>query len=50
MEVPLCPNAYCFSIDNRGELYEAMMKTQAIAVYAPGTFTELRMELFAITD
>ncbi len=50
MEVPVRPNAYYFSIDNRGELYEAMMKAQAIAIYAPSTFTELRMELFAITD
>ena len=50
MEVPVRPNAYYFSIDNRGELYEAMMTAQAIAIYAPSTFTELRMELFAITD
>ena len=50
MEVPVRPNAYYFSIDHRGELYEAMMKALAIAIYAPGTFTELRMELFAITD
>ncbi|WP_300750994.1 type VI secretion system baseplate subunit TssK [Janthinobacterium sp.] len=50
MEVPVRPNAYYFSIDNRGELYEAMMKAQAIAIYAPRTFSELRLELFAITD
>lgn len=47
MEVPVRPNAYYFSIDNRGALYEAMMKVQAIAIYAPSTFTELWMELFA---
>ena len=50
MEVPVRPNAYYFSIDNRGELYEAMIKAQAIAIYAPSTFSELRLELFAITD
>ncbi|MGK5024730.1 type VI secretion system baseplate subunit TssK [Janthinobacterium sp. RB2R34] len=48
MEVPVRPNAYYFSIDSRGELYEAMMKSQAIAIYAPSTFTDLRLELFAI--
>lgn len=50
VEVPVRPNTYYFSIDNRGELYEAMMKARAIAIYASSTFTELRMELFAITD
>lgn len=50
MEVPVRPNTYYFSIDSRGELYEAMIKAQAIAIYAPGTFQELQLELFAITD
>lgn len=50
MEVPVRPNAYYFSIDSRGELYEAMLKAQAIAIYAPSTFSELQLELFAITD
>lgn len=49
MEVPVRPNAYYFSIDDRSELYDAMMKAQAIAIYAPRTFSELRLELFAIT-
>lgn len=48
MEVPVRPNAYYFSIDGRGELYETMMKAQAIAIYAPSTFTDLHLELFAI--
>jgi len=50
MEVPVRPNTYYFSIDNRGELYESMIKAQAIAIYAPATFQDLRLELFAITD
>jgi type VI secretion system protein ImpJ len=50
MEVPVRPNAYYFSIDHRSELYEAAMKAQAIAIYAPNTFPELRLELFAITS
>lgn len=50
MEVPVRPNTYYFSISNRGELYESITKAQAIAIYAPSTLLELRMELFAITD
>lgn len=50
MEVPVRPNAYYFSIDSRGEMYEALIKAQAIAIFAPSTITELRLELFAITD
>jgi type VI secretion system protein ImpJ len=50
MEVPVRPNAFYFSIENRGELYDAMIKAQAIAIYAPSTFDDLRLELFAITN
>ncbi|NRR34148.1 type VI secretion system baseplate subunit TssK [Oxalobacteraceae bacterium] len=50
MEVPVRPNAYYFSIESRGELYESMLKAQAIAIYAPSTFSELQLELFSITD
>lgn len=50
MEVPVRPNAYYFSIENRGELYDAMIKAQAITIYAPSTFADLRLELFAITN
>jgi type VI secretion system protein ImpJ len=50
MEVPVRPNTYYFSLDSRGELYESMMKAQAIGIYAPDTFEELRLELFAIAD
>lgn len=50
MEVPVRPNTYYFSIENRGALYEGMTKAQAIAIYAPSTLTDLRLELFAITD
>ena len=50
MEVPVRPNAYYFSIESRGDLYESMVKARAIAIYAPSTFSELHLELFAITD
>jgi type VI secretion system protein ImpJ len=50
MEVPVRPDTYHFSIENRGELYDAMLKNQAVAIYAPSTFTDLRLELYAISD
>lgn len=48
-EVPVRPDTYHFSLENRGELYEAMLKSQAVAIYAPSTFSDLKLELFAIT-
>src|SRR5471032_1335566 len=50
MEVPVRPDTHYFSIDSQSTLYEGVMKAQAISIYAPSTFTELRLELFAITD
>ncbi len=49
MEVPVRPDTYYFSITNKGELYEAMMKARTIAIYFPSVFDELKLELFAIT-
>jgi type VI secretion system protein ImpJ len=50
MEVPVRPNTYYFSIENRGELFEAMIKAQALTVFAPSILKELHMELFALMD
>jgi type VI secretion system protein ImpJ len=50
MEVPVRPDACYFLIDSRGERYEAMMKARALTIYAPNTFPELRLDLFAITS
>ncbi|WP_374579941.1 type VI secretion system baseplate subunit TssK [Pseudoduganella sp.] len=49
LEVPVRPDTYHFSIENRGELYESMLKARAIAIYAPSTFADLKLELFAIS-
>lgn len=50
LEVPVRPDTYYFSLESRGELYDAMLKAQSIAIYAPSTFAELKLELFAITN
>lgn len=50
MEVPVRPNTYYFSIENRGERYEAIVKAQALTVYAPTTIQDLKLELFALMN
>lgn len=49
MEVPVSPDTYYFSITNKGERYEAMMKARTVAIYFPNTFDALKLELFTIT-
>lgn len=48
-EVPVRPNTFYFSIENKGALYDNMLKAEAIAIYAPASFKSLKLELFAIT-
>lgn len=50
MEVPIRPDTYYFSIENRDERYESMMKAHAVTVYAPSTIKDLKLELFALMD
>lgn len=47
--VPIRPGACYFEFERRGPLYERMLKAQAITLYAPTSFTELKLELIAIT-
>lgn len=47
-EVPVRPNTYYFALEAKGPLYEEMLKTQAITVYAPTGMKGLRLELFCI--
>lgn len=48
--IPVRPNTYYFSIENKGMLYENMMKAQSIAIYAPAGLNGLKLELIAITS
>ncbi|MFZ3288370.1 MAG: type VI secretion system baseplate subunit TssK [Telluria sp.] len=47
--VPVRPNTYYFSIENKGVLYESILKSQAIAIYVPAGMKALKLELLAIT-
>lgn len=47
-EVPVRPNTYYFSLGSKSELYEAMLKAQAITVYVPTGMKNLKLELLGI--
>lgn len=49
-EVPVRPNTYYFSIENKGSIYEAMIKAQAISIYVPSGIKGLKLELFGISS
>lgn len=46
--IPVRPDTYYFMLENRGTLYDAMLKAQAISVYVPNGIRELLLELIAV--
>ncbi|MFD2365811.1 type VI secretion system baseplate subunit TssK [Pseudoduganella sp. GCM10020061] len=49
-EIPARPNTYYFSLENKSPLFEAMLKAQAVALFAPSGLPGLKLELFAIIN
>jgi len=47
--IPVRPDTYYFAIENRGVLYEQMLKAQSIWVYIPAGIRALQLELIAVT-
>lgn len=47
-EVPVRPSTHYFLIENKGKLYENMLKVQKIAIHALGGINELKIEAFGI--
>ncbi|WP_300752560.1 type VI secretion system baseplate subunit TssK [Janthinobacterium sp.] len=47
--IPVRPDTYYFAIENRGVLYEQMLKAQSISVYVPAGIRDLQLELIAVT-
>lgn len=47
--VPVRPSTYYFSINPRGDLYERMLKVQALTIYAPSVLKDLEMALMGIS-
>ncbi|MCG2583072.1 type VI secretion system baseplate subunit TssK [Massilia sp. TS11] len=48
--VPVRPNTYYFALVNKGPMYAAMLRAQALSLYVPEGFAGLRLELLAVTD
>jgi type VI secretion system protein ImpJ len=46
--LPVRPDMYYFVLDNRGVLYDSMLKAQAISIYVPNGIRDLKLELLAI--
>jgi type VI secretion system protein ImpJ len=47
--VPVRPDTYYFSIENKGPLYERMLQAQSISIYVPSGIRDLKLELLAVT-
>lgn len=46
--IPVRPGCYYFAVEPRGPLYERMLQSQTITLYAPSGLPELQLELFAL--
>ena len=46
--IPVRPGACYFVLENKGALYETMLKAQAISIYVPNGIPDLQLELIAI--
>jgi type VI secretion system protein ImpJ len=47
--LPVKPDTYYFSIDNKGPLYERMLQAQSLSIYVPSGVQNLRLELLVVT-
>jgi type VI secretion system protein ImpJ len=48
--IPVRPGCYYFSVEPHGPLYERMIQSNSIMIYAPAGFRNLKLELFAVTQ
>jgi len=47
--VPVRPNTHYFILENKGTLYESILKMQALSIYVPAGLEGLKIELFSLT-
>ena len=47
--IPVRPDTCYFALENRGVLYQQMLKAQSISVYVPDGIRDLQLELIAVT-
>jgi type VI secretion system protein ImpJ len=48
--LPVRPDTYYFVLENRGALYESMLKAQAMSIYVPNGLRDLKLDLIAISQ
>jgi type VI secretion system protein ImpJ len=48
--IPVRPGCYYFSVEPHGALYDRMIQSNSIMIYAPAGFKNLKLELFAVTQ
>jgi type VI secretion system protein ImpJ len=48
--LPVRPDTYYFVLENRGPLYDTMLKAQAMSIYVPTGIVDLKLELIAISQ
>ena len=48
--IPVRPGALYFALEPRGPLYERMLQSRTLLLYAPAGLPELQLELFALND
>jgi type VI secretion system protein ImpJ len=48
--IPVRPGAAYFAVEARGPLYERMLQSQTMTVYAPAGIPDLKLELFALNN
>lgn len=48
--IPVRPGSYYFTLEPRGALYERMLQAQAISIYVPQGWSELKLELIAVNS
>jgi len=48
--VPVRPDAVYFAIEAKGQMYERMLQAQSISIYVPGSMSDVKPELVAVTS
>lgn len=48
--IPVRPGHFYFALETKGALYERMLQAQALSIYAPNSFPDLKLELIAVTS
>lgn len=46
--IPVKPNYSYFAVNNRGDMYERMMKVRSMSIYTPDSLSDLKIELIAV--